>query len=70
VREAEEFLLLEAVARERLMKTLRAGENFVFRRKQCAYFGFSKRRPLPKHTVVTELNIEKIPLQIILSDVC
>jgi hypothetical protein len=41
----------------------------LFERKQCAYFDFSKRSPLPIRNVVTELRMEKIQFQIKLSDV-
>jgi hypothetical protein len=34
-REAEESLLLEAVARERLVKTMQAGEDLVFAAVIC-----------------------------------
>jgi hypothetical protein len=37
--------------------------------KQCEYFGFSKQNPLSKGNVVTELNVENIHIQIMLSDV-
>jgi hypothetical protein len=30
------------------------------RERQCAYFDFSKQRPLSKRNVVTELNMDKI----------
>jgi hypothetical protein len=40
----------------------------LFKRKQCAYFGFSKQSPLSKHNVATELNMGEINLQIMLSD--
>jgi hypothetical protein len=30
----------------------------LFKRKQCAYFGFSKQSPLSERNVVTELNIK------------
>jgi hypothetical protein len=36
---------------------------------QCAYFGFSKQSPLSKRNVVTELNMEKTHLQMMLTDV-
>jgi hypothetical protein len=41
----------------------------LLERKQCAYFGFSKQSPLSKRIVGTELNMEKLHLQIMLSDV-
>jgi hypothetical protein len=41
----------------------------LFKRKQCAYFGFSKQRPLSKRNAVTELNMEKFHLQVTLPDV-
>jgi hypothetical protein len=33
---------------------------------ECAYFGFSKQSPLSKRNFITEINIEKIHLKIIL----
>jgi hypothetical protein len=38
----------------------------LFKRKQYAYVGFSKRSQLSKYNVVTELNMEEIHLQIML----
>jgi hypothetical protein len=37
------------------------------REKNCGYFRVSKQSPLSKRNVVTELNMEKIRLQIMLS---
>jgi hypothetical protein len=36
--------------------------------QQLTYFGFLKQGPLSKRSVVTELNMEKTRLQIMLSD--
>jgi hypothetical protein len=41
----------------------------LFKGKQCAYSGVSKQSPLSKRNIVTELSMEKINLQIMLSDV-
>jgi hypothetical protein len=38
-------------------------------RKQCVYFGFSKQSPLSKYNFYIELSIEKMHLQIMLSDI-
>jgi hypothetical protein len=40
-----------------------------FKEKRCAYFGFPKESPLSKPNSVTELSVEMIHIQIMLSDV-
>jgi hypothetical protein len=39
------------------------------RESKIAYFGFSKQSPFSKCNAVTELSMEKIHLQLLLSDV-
>jgi hypothetical protein len=54
-----------------VLTTLISGKKYdvIPQNGDCAYFGFSKQSPLSKGKVITELNMEEIHLQIMLSDV-
>jgi hypothetical protein len=58
-----------------ILAALMSGRTYVviplkwrlFKRKQCVYLGFLKQSLLSKLNVVTELNMEKIHLQMMLT---